>query len=1025
MKGHIGAFALLSGIVSGAAAVDVRDVQYADQDPATWCVTYLSTYLAPVSIATDLPRPAANTTDVGLISTSTAQDPDLTSSAASGASTSAMLEPIGQRIILLVSPSGGNTKRDLGGFVGDGNPDICTFAAVFTLGNGRLFESGVPVSYLGNGYQKLQASSSSSDNAISTTFSSEGGLLRFQNPSLPNGGASFCQTPADGQVYMTFASKPSGCVPVSLNVYRAEQCIDGRLNGLGPTTTSAKTDKTISTLSTDEASAETSGIESLIASTFSTEESGVPIRSPSPSGSAFSQETEAPSGSLTEGPTATQSQGNIVVTNAVFNGRFAIKDPNSESGILGFDAEGEAKQRNGNCYKADGSSDNGCVALGSSSDSKKRAFGGLASISQFLTNLAPSRTVPYTVQFYYVVITAGGSQACSVNAYLGNRQFYTMGLFTSGGLGVSWNRVLTTVIADSRSASFGISLSCTGNGLALIYVDSVFVSNQVTPDNIDQFQLDFGDGDSPSETTGRPPSTPTSEPTNPVTSIEPGTTNTNTPPATTTGFTRPEIPSQEVCPDGYKPPGFCGQKSPQPSEPICKYRSQPNADVVAYPLSQYPMQGMDIQKCALTCAYIDGCFAFAVNDNKNYPCNFVLEPLRASGWTSGDPDRVLEWSELECFNCQLCGDSSSSRTTSTVGVTEAPVQSETTVIAEPSTRVPQNTSHWLPDPGTSSGNLEPTPGTRPTSIRPPRPETSIDVGPTFIEDTTTWPETTHTSSEGSVVDTSSDAPEDSTSLSEDATSTTQDPTSTSETTTASETPTETCKYTHGEMCNFDRFNYPKDVLCSWGDKFTSRKFWLETREAYPHQDRVEQCIAICQGHPLCLTAGYSQFENRCYFSELPLLKENFVAEENDWKKQAWLDTRCYTDCEACVPDSVPKGPPDMCAYTLGDECKPVANPPDGTICNYNAYMGGGWVDGNDPNLISVYTEYAQASPRRCAAICRAYPGCKGSGYKDDRCKFSVYKLALTGMPIPLETDKDPSMNSIWDDPACWTCPGCE
>jgi hypothetical protein len=76
------------------------------------------------------------------------------------------------------------------------------------------------VSYLGDGYQKLQASSSTSDSAISTTFSSEGGVLRFQNPSLPNRGASFCQTPSDGQVYMTFGSEPSGCVPVSLNVYR-------------------------------------------------------------------------------------------------------------------------------------------------------------------------------------------------------------------------------------------------------------------------------------------------------------------------------------------------------------------------------------------------------------------------------------------------------------------------------------------------------------------------------------------------------------------------------------------------------------------------------------------------------------------------------------------------------------------------------------------------------------------------------------------------------------------------------------
>ncbi|KAF4420384.1 hypothetical protein FACUT_11204 [Fusarium acutatum] len=1057
MKGNIGAFALLSGIVSGAAVADARDVQYADQDPGTWCITYLSTYLAPVSISTGLPRPVENTTDVELISTSTTQGPDLASSAASSASPSTTLEPNGQRIILLVSPSGGNTKRDIGGFVGDGNPDICTFATVFTLGNGQLSEDGVPVSYLGDGYQKLQASSSSSGNVISTTFSSEGGVLSFRNPSLPNGGASFCQTPSDGQVYMTFGSKPSGCLPVSLNVYRAEQCIDGRLDGLGPTT-STKSDETISTLSTEThsaethstntlsteeasaetmttisteaASAETSVIKSSIASTFSTEGSRVSIGSSS-SDNPASQETEAPSGTLTDEPTETQSQGNIVITNAVSNGRFSIKDPNSASGIFGFDAEGEAEQRNGDCYKADGSSDNGCVALGSSSDSKKRAFGGLASISQFLTNLAPSRNVLYTVQFYYVVITAGGNQACSVNAYLGNNQFYTMGLFTSGGVGVSWNRVLTTVMADSRSASFGISMSCTGSGLALIYVDSVFVSNQVTPDNIDQFQLDFGDNDTPEETTSRLPSTPTSEPANQVTSLEPPTTATNSAPATTTGYTRPEIPSQKVCPDGYKPPGFCGQKWPKPSEPFCEYRSQPNAEAVAYPLSQYPMQGMDIQKCALTCAYIDGCFAFAVNNNPRYPCNFILEPLRLQGWTTGDPDRVLEWSELACFNCQLC-DESPSHTESTAGVTEAPVESETTLIAEPSTRVPQNTTHWLPDPQTSSGDLEPTPGTKSTSMRPPRPETSVDVEPTFIEGTTTWPETTHTSAQGPVVDTSSDAPEestslsqDSTSLSEDATSTTQEPTSTSETTTASSTPTETCKYTHGEMCNFDRFNYLKDVLCSWGDKLTSRSFWLETRESYSHQDRVEECIAICQGHPLCLTAGYSQFENRCYFSELPLLKENFVTEDNDWKKQVWLDTRCYTDCEACVPDSVPKGPPDMCAYTLGDECKPVANPPAGTICNYEAYMGGGWVDGNDPNLLTVYTEYAQATPRRCAAICRAYPGCKGSGYKDDRCKFSVYKLALTGMPIPLETDQDPSMNSIWDDPACWTCPGCE
>ncbi|KAF4344580.1 hypothetical protein FBEOM_1478 [Fusarium beomiforme] len=1025
MKGHIAALALLGGVAKGAA--DVNDIQYAEQGPGTWCITYLSTYLAPISAATGLPRPTDNTTIPELVSTSTTEYSALGSSAAAIAFTSAALEPTGQRIILLITPSGGTTKRDVGGFVGEGNPDVCTFATLFTLREGQLSEGGVPVSYLGDAYQKLQASSSSGNGAISTTFSSDGDILSFRNPSLPNGGASFCQDSSDGQVYMTFTSKPPGCVPVSLNVYKAEQCIDGRLDGPGASTTSLQSDEPISATSVAEtsaiASAETSADASIVpslevpidtSSAPTVSESLEPSAPLASTDSAATQEAEITSGSSIDTPTTSQSGGSIVVTNAISNGRFSIKDPNSESGIFGFDAEGEAKQRNGECYKGDGSSDNGCVALGASNDSKKRAFGGLASISQFLNNLAPSRTVLYTVQFYYVVITAGGGQVCTVNAYLGNQQFYTMGLFTSGGVSLSWNRVLTTVRADSRSASFGISMSCTGNGLALIYVDSVFVSNQVTPDNIDQFQLDFGDGDSTPETTSDLPSIPTSRPIEQTTPNTEPTMTTESQPSSTKGPTRPrpEIPSQEACPDGYKPPGFCGQKWPEPSEPVCKKRGQPDAMTDAYQLSIYPMQGLDIQKCALTCAYIDGCFAFAVTDNEHYPCKFLSLPLESVQWKEAPAPRDnLEWSDLDCFNCQLCGEIPP-YTTATHGFTEPPVQSETTDDWEHSTRIPQNTTNWLPEPETSSGSLEPTPGTKPTSIRPPEPETSVDVGPTFVEDTTTWPETTHTSIG------------ESTSLVDDATSTTQDPTTTSETTTASETPTETCKYTHGEMCNFDRFNYPKDVLCSWGDKYTG-KYWLETRESYPHQDRLEQCIAICQGHPLCMSAGYTMFENRCYFSELPLVKENFVTEENDWKKQAWLDKRCYTDCESCVPDSVPKGPPEMCAYTEGDECKPVANPPDGTICNYSAYMGGGWVDGNDPGVLDDYNDYDQASPRRCAAICRAYPGCKGSGYKDGRCKFSVFKLALSGMPIPLETDQDPSMNSVWDDPACWTCPGCQ
>ncbi|PTD08590.1 hypothetical protein FCULG_00011212 [Fusarium culmorum] len=182
-------------------------------------------------------------------------------------------------------------------------------------------------------------------------------------------------------------------------------------------------------------------------------------------------------------PTTTTSLGDIIITNSIANGRFA-------NGIDGFDSEGEANHQQGGCFKDDGSPDNGCASLKAVGDSKKRFLGSFAGISQFLESLQPSTTVLYTVQFYYAVVTGGGFQMCTVSASLGNKQFYSMGLFSVGN-SISWNRVLTSVTADSRNANFGISMICAGNGQALIYIDSVFVSNQVTPKNIDQFQLDF------------------------------------------------------------------------------------------------------------------------------------------------------------------------------------------------------------------------------------------------------------------------------------------------------------------------------------------------------------------------------------------------------------------------------------------------------------------------------------------------------------------------------------------------------
>jgi hypothetical protein len=142
-----------------------------------------------------------------------------TSSAPASASTSVDFDPTGQAVIFAVTPSQGTRKRDLGGFVGSGGPDVCTFATVYTLGQGQLFDGGLPIAYNGEAFQPLRSSSVPSGDAITTTFSNDGGVLSFTSPSLPGGRASFCQTPSDGQVYLTFTSRPSGCQPVTLTIY--------------------------------------------------------------------------------------------------------------------------------------------------------------------------------------------------------------------------------------------------------------------------------------------------------------------------------------------------------------------------------------------------------------------------------------------------------------------------------------------------------------------------------------------------------------------------------------------------------------------------------------------------------------------------------------------------------------------------------------------------------------------------------------------------------------------------------------
>ncbi|RKK69661.1 hypothetical protein BFJ69_g12515 [Fusarium oxysporum] len=303
----------------------------------TWCITYVSTYLVPMqafsnlteigeatkysslaptldvtavdnasSVTTQIstedtsssaletqlvddqstePQSGTESTDGTTIVPTSSVEAELTSSSSTASASSIVTEPAGRSIIFLISlPE--NDKRDLsrratGGFVGNENPGVCTFAAVFTLSDDQLLEYGIPIYYAGEEFKELSGQGQAPSDAVTKTFLSSGGGLQFTNAKLPGGQAGFCQD-SSGKVYITFSSGPPGCVPVDLSVYEVEQCQNGRLLGLDTSRTSSSdlTEPTQDVTSTGEApgqsqtlsasSADSTSVEAFTTSSSST-----------------------------------------------------------------------------------------------------------------------------------------------------------------------------------------------------------------------------------------------------------------------------------------------------------------------------------------------------------------------------------------------------------------------------------------------------------------------------------------------------------------------------------------------------------------------------------------------------------------------------------------------------------------------------------------------------------------------------------------------------------------------------------
>ncbi|KLO88726.1 uncharacterized protein LW93_4537 [Fusarium fujikuroi] len=280
---------------------------------------------------------------------------------------------------------------------------------------------------------------------------------------------------------------------------------------------------------------------------------------------------------------ASETAGSVVIKSVVDGGGFSIAPP--EGGIPGFTASGDATIVVGPGYKGDGSKDSGCLSLQASGD-KKRDLGSFAGVAQSLELLSLTR--PYTVRFFYFVVTAPSLNFCQLTASLGSQTFFQTWII-SFGTSVQWGMALEQVTAAQRSAPLSISMNCLVGGSAQVYVDSLFMSNQVTPATIDDHPLDLGDGDvsdftttsSPAVqtttsskvgTTSVPPIIPTDTQSSDSSSnsATPGTGSSNT---QSTGNHTPATGSANTVPTGNNTPGpvnsqtSAGGNTPATSQP--------------------------------------------------------------------------------------------------------------------------------------------------------------------------------------------------------------------------------------------------------------------------------------------------------------------------------------------------------------------------------------------------------------------------------------------------------------------------
>ncbi|TVY65877.1 hypothetical protein Focb16_v009893 [Fusarium oxysporum f. sp. cubense] len=527
MKSHIFATTLLGSVGIASAA------EYPSMVMDTWCITYLSTYLAPISgqpglspsrhltfFGNSSTATVSKTDDQSIIASEPGTTPDFSSfdvapteaQTGSGApsygsttepiitpsvsatditsstlpTSTGIVEPPGRSVIFLIQASN-NQKRDIGkreaeGFVGAENPDICTFALTFNLAEGQLFVGGLPTFYAGEDYKALgvQDEDSFVQGAITRTFGTTGRTLFFRNSDLPNGEAGFCQD-SSGQVYITFTSSPPGCFPVTLGVYDVTQCQNGRLVGFGTSTSALAVSSEASTTENVSSGSVSSGESTTAETDVSTEFSSLSSVEPSStlSETSDSEAFTTASSQIVDTSAAASSQASVSGASSTVSSQ-AISSSASTSGFEAPTTVSSQIVDSSTSASAQATSSESSTVVSSQAISSSPSTSGLEAPTTVSSELVPSSVTTQSSIFSSDSTTeASSSTELEVSSSLTSTSEVPTGTTTATSVG-STTETPTEPASSASSSTFSSAEETASNPSTTMSESSTEITSTTT-----------------------------------------------------------------------------------------------------------------------------------------------------------------------------------------------------------------------------------------------------------------------------------------------------------------------------------------------------------------------------------------------------------------------------------------------------------------------------------------------------------------------------------------------------------------